>query len=130
MRNGASKSGKTLEISNPCGQKRSHNQSDVAKDAWTADDVIGLNEPNRKRAKKEGKSRDGQLINSASKEDGSKSIFANYVSPFIQKVAGTIWNSIGGSTEGSSNKAKTEREYDNEPPVLGLTVDSPEIALR
>ena len=121
--------GKTLKIQNGCGKKRS---SDVAKEAWTAEEVNGLNEPTRKRAKKDGKRKEEHMTGSGIKGDGT-SIFASYVSPFIQNI-GKLWNSIGGSTDGSSRKAKTDRDIDNEPLVLGLTdklsESAEEISLR
>jgi hypothetical protein len=51
LRRQASDKGKTLQISNGCGNKRS---SDAVKKAWNQEKP-GLDEPTRKRAKKAGK---------------------------------------------------------------------------
>jgi hypothetical protein len=55
-------------------------------------------------------------------KEGQQSIFASYVSPFIQNI-GKLFSSIGGSTDGSSQKENTDstRYVAGEPVVLGLT---------
>lgn len=54
-------------------------------------------------------------------KEGQQSIFASYVSPFIQNI-GKLFSSIGGSTDGSSQKENTSARYvEGEPVVLGLT---------
>ena len=53
-------------------------------------------------------------------KDGQQSIFASYVSPFIQNI-GKLFSSIGGSTDGSSQKENSDRYVEGEPLILGLT---------
>ena len=71
-------------MNNPCGKKRSHNQFDVVKGSKAADGIISVNEPTRKRAKKEERIEKVPLTMSGRKVNGEeKSIFASYVSPFL-----------------------------------------------
>ena len=121
-------------MDNPCGKKRSHKQLEVGTGGRAADGGISFNEPNRKRAKKEEKIESVPLTISGRKANGEeKSLFASYVSPFLQTFASRMWSSIGGSTDDtSSDKGQTYKGCE-EPPVLGLTdklLNQSEISLR